>query len=354
MIKIAATILSFMVCVTTFTTVAAKEIGLSLPFTGRGTAYAELVKSGVELAVRQAEGITLKIVDDRCDPKLANDIAEKFSNASIVIGPMCFETATAISAALNPTTATTKRPLIALKTRNNLLARARQFDGLELYALAKKSNAEAKAIVELGFPRFNGKPFAIVDDGSVHGRTLADDIRLLGDQEGFKPVILVNYRPLRSNQRAMLRRLQRTGVEALVISGEAEDVVTILRDMKALNLTWPVLIGEQASMIHHTQGADDVSNELLVIRETLPEVEEDALFERLLNENKLRPDPALLTGYALAQIAIMQMREPDTELGTKKFETILGSYRFGSDGRAEFSPYQLHHWDGNKFVPVGS
>ena len=351
MTRFFAIFFSLVLCVSTFATQASEEIGLSLPFTGRGAAYAELVKSGAKLAVDQVQGLTLNVADDRCDPTTASAIASQFENAAIVIGPMCFETAKAIAAALNPADATDKRPLIALGTRNNLLARARQYSGLPIFALAKKTDAEAVAFIELGLPLFNGKPFAIVDDGSVHGRTLADDIRLLGEQKGFKPVILINYRPLRSNQRAMLRRLQRTGVEALIVSGEAEDVVTILRDMKALKLNWPVLIGEQASLLNHAQGAKEISKGVIVLRETLPPLNPDETIRQLLNQSEAPLNPAFLTGYTLAQIAIQHLQKPDASLLNHTFKTILGSYNFGPDGRAEFAPFRFFRWDGENFSP---
>jgi len=77
MTRFFAIFFSLVLCVSTFATQASEEIGLSLPFTGRGAAYAELVKSGAKLAVDQVQGLTLNVADDRqyrTDRKNAHDM----------------------------------------------------------------------------------------------------------------------------------------------------------------------------------------------------------------------------------------------------------------------------------------
>ncbi|MEN0002217.1 MAG: ABC transporter substrate-binding protein, partial [Pseudomonadota bacterium] len=54
-------------------------------------------------------------------------------------------------------------------------------------------------------------PFAIVDDGTLSGRQLAEQVGALLAEASLTPVFRDTYRPLLSNQTALVRRLDRAG-----------------------------------------------------------------------------------------------------------------------------------------------
>lgn len=335
------------------TTQAADIIGLSLPLSGRTAPVGERMKIGVQLAIaaQNAAGgdLVLKTIDDACDPVVTKEAAERLRDASLVVGPVCFDVATTLAFELNPRGGSSKIPVIAFGTRNKLLERTRDHNGLPVFTIGNTAMAEAEAIVNLAMPQFHGRPFAIVDDGSVHGRSLADDIRLLGEAKGFKPAILSNFRPLQSNQRSMLRRLARSGVEAVILSGAPEDTVTIMSDIKSLGYDWQVVIGEQASLFSFADGALEIDGNLVLAQETTPQLNGVGALLQDLKAINVEPEISVYHGYMLGQIAAQIVEHPDVAIETRTFDTIMGPITFGDDGQASFAPFALFRWTGSAF-----
>ena len=329
---------------------AAERIVLSLPETSRYAPVAERVRQGAELAaerLREAgRPISLTVLDDRCESEAVSGLIPQIDGAQIVIGGLCFETARAMAKILSERDGDKATPVIALGARNRALQRARSHDGLSLFAIGPEATAEAQAFVDLAIPAFAGKPFAIIDDGSVHGRSLADDIRLLGEKVGIKPIAVANFRPLQSRQTATLRRLMRSGVEALIIAGAPEDIVTISRDMKTLGLEWPVAIGEQAALLSFTKDAQTVPDEWVMIRPAAVPATIAQSISRALAARDIEAEAAHFDGYALLQIAAAANTPVAGSLADQSFNTIFGKVSFGEDGRSRFRPFEA--------LPVGT
>lgn len=335
---------------------AADIVGLSLPLTSRYEPIANRLEFGANLAVadRRAAGqdLRLSLFDDHCEPERAPEAVEQYLAAavSLVAGPLCFDVAAELVKALNSDPSAPPIPVISLGTRNALLQRLRDHRGLPLYTIGHHPDAEARAILDLVLPSFDGKPFAIADDGSAHGRGLSDQIRLLGEREGFKPIALAGFRPLQTNQKAMLRQLERSGTEALIINGPPEDVVTIIRNMKELGLEWPVAVSEQAALLAFAIGDERLDHEIVLVHETLPPVRDaDALVAKI-EGLKLPPDRSLFEGYALTQVAAQAAEMRLRDLSGTVFDTIYGPVRFAEDGLAVLAPFELYRWNGRAFV----
>ena len=335
---------------------AADKIGLSLPLTGRFQEVASRMEFGALQAVedlkKSGQNIELVIADDRCDPLSAGDIAGQFltQKVRLIIGPVCFQFATALSKALEGAQgAPDDVPVVTFNTRNKLLKRLRDVDELPLFSVSNTHDAEAQAVVEEILPRFNGKPFGILDDGSVYGRALADSIRLLGDQVGLKAVVNTNFRPLQNTQLSMIRRLRNSGVEAVFIAAAAEDVATITKDIKTLGLNWKIATGERGVLLPFTVDPSTSLNGLLMVRE------EDLtpVVDNVSPESALA-DPSSLAGYILVQLAAQAISDPMSSLTKDTFKTAIGPLKFNENGRAPAAAFKLYRWDNGGFVPQGT
>ena len=97
--------------------------------------------------------------------------------------------------------------------------RLREVEGLSLWSLSNAPDGEARAIVDLVLPQFQNRPYAIIDDGSVYGRALADDIRLLAEEAGSRPILSSNFRPLQTTQISLLRRLRKKKGRRIISGG---------------------------------------------------------------------------------------------------------------------------------------
>lgn len=335
---------------------AAEIIGLSLPLTGRFAPVAERMEFGALMAARQlkAQGrsVTLKVADDACDPEKAAGISRQFRDdrVEIVIGLPCFATGRAVAQQLSQQ-GEPPVPVIMTDTRNPLLQYLREVDKLPIFSLSASPDAEAEAVVDKILPRFGSRPFAIIDDGSVYGRGLAEAVRERAEEAGRQAVTTANFRPLQTTQIALLRRLQQAGAEALFLAANPEDVVTILRDMRSLGYNWPVGTGEPSRLLPFTQGASSLPEGLLMVRGRDPDTSSAAALLKQLRDDKVEVEDSVLIGYALVELAAAVQGDTPNLIGPS-FQTVIGRITFGNDGRANPAPFQLYRWDGGRFSPA--
>ncbi|MEP0941617.1 MAG: penicillin-binding protein activator [Rhizobiaceae bacterium] len=347
----------------TSSVMAADIIGLSLPLDGRLAPVAKRMEYGAQLAVqklvRQGQDVQLVLVDDGCDVDKAPETARELINANVevVVGPLCFRAATAMAQQFKQA-ARAPKAVITTNTRNKLLKRLREVNGLALFSLSNAPESEARAVVDLILPRFQGRPFAILDDGSVYGRALADDIRDLGEQAGLRAVVNSNFRPLQTTQIAMLRRLRKSGVEAVFIAAAAEDVVTIANDIRTLKLDWIVATGERGLLMPYSVTAESNLSGMLMVRErglVSDEIKQEigdfaSVGATAPDEQEL--EDSLLWGHALVEIGAEAARRDLTDLSGETFETVIGPLTFDAIGRASPAPFILEQWQDGAFETV--
>ena len=336
---------------------AADVIGLSLSLEGRLSPIAKRMEYGAQLAAQKlkdfGQDVELSLANDACKVESVPEIAKSFhqANAKIVVGPVCFRVATALADyAKRSKGAIRSVPIIATNTRNKLLNRLREVEELPLYSLSNAPNAEAQAVVDLILPRFGNRPYAILDDGSVYGRALADDVRELSELSGQRPVVNSNFRPLQTTQIAMLRRLRNSGVEAVFIAAAAEDVVTIANDIRKLKLNWLIATGERGQLLPFA--ATPESNMAGVMMVAEQELATEQLEQEIGDIGELELENSLLLGHALVEIAAAAIRRNLSDLTGKSFETIIGRVTFDENGRAAPMPFVLSQWRDGVFEVI--
>ncbi len=337
--------------------VATDVIGLSLPLDGRLSPVSKRIEFGARLAVKHLRSsgrdIRLSAVNDQCDDTKIERSAGRLERAGvdIVIGSVCFKVAAGLAKALNSQQGSaTGVPVIAIGTRNRQLGRLRDIDELPLFSLSQDPAAEARAVVEKILPRFGDRPFAVLDDGSVYGRSLSDDLRLLGEQSGQQAIQFSNFRPLQTNQIALLRRLQKSGVEALFIAAAADDVVTIANDLKNLSYDWMIATGERGALLPYVASIDSDLSGVVMVRED--DLANSSNRQIIGKPGDFELDNNLLIGYALVQIASQATKQDVGDLAGKSFNTIIGKLTFGSDGRATPGAYSVLEWQDGILEPV--
>ena len=327
----------------------AATIGLSLPLSGRYAPIGRQIEIGVLKAiedhVRQG-GARPEIapVDDACGADNAADNAAQMRErgAEVVIGVPCFDAAFALARLF----ADKQVPVLGVGIRHPE-TRDRVAEGLPLWIVGPDGEAEAKAIADLVLARWRDTPFALLDDGSVYGRALSDALRALAEERGLRPLEVASFRPLQSNQAALVRRLARTGVEAIFVAGDAEDAATFSRDAARVAPGMEVATGETGALVPFLELSP--ANGMLVVarpaRRDHPRA--SILVERMENDG-LPPDDGILEGYALAQVAL-NVLDGRTVAGTVH-ETVIGDLSFGTDHRAVSAPFALMRWNGSRLA----
>ncbi len=352
--KCALAAIVFLGLVVSFTTSSRAEIavGLLTDLSGKASLLGKQIELGVRLASQTADNLRLEVQDSACDPRQAQKAAVKLLrlNVSVVVGPICSKAMYAAIKVLSPAGITVISPYI----RASRIALGRKKQNWRVFTLADDANSEAAAIAKLLLERWQGKAYAIADDGSIYGRGLADQFRTLAELSGQKPVALANYRPLQSNQISMIRRLAKSGLEALFVGGEAVDIAQIARDVKKLGLNIEIAGGESLSLLPYEDDALSVPQGVLAVMPVEPARYQAAagLVNNLKRQN-IDSEGGIIPGFALMQIAIAASKSGKTNIEGQKFVTILGKVSFSKTGYANAYPYQLHVWRDGQIKPLG-
>ena len=173
---------------------------------------------------------------------------------------------------------------------------------------------------------------------------------------GLAPQFSDTFRAAQSTQAGLLRRLERSGITAVLIaSTSTEDLFTIARDMNRLKINLELITTEAMMVLPFMEEADQIAPGLKIIgwpiARAIPDQEQEDAPDLLL----LR-DPTVISGYSSFELA-MQAIGSSTQATTQRlsqgnFRTSQGMISFNDDGSSKFNPYSLLQWDGETLNQV--
>lgn len=332
---------------------AALTVGLAVPREGSSDILGEQMRRGAAAAAQET-GAQIVEADDACTAASGIAAAQNFieNEVDLVIGFACTET---IEAAL-PALKDAGIPVITPAVRTASLTDKHERTGWPVFRIAPRGDAERGSVARILIERWRDAHFAIVDDGTIYGRELAENLRAEAEQQGLKPVYVDTFRPQLDNQIGLIGRLNRAGATHVFVGGDREDVAVMARD--AAGLGYPIVFaGGEA--LRSAPGAVPLATGTLMIG--LPEWSEIAPQDLVASfrEAGIEPEGYVLPTYAAFQIADQagtQAEESETSLAealsSTAFQTVIGAVRFDEKGDRAENPYRLYRFDGTNFVPV--
>lgn len=324
------------------------RIGVAAPLSGDAALLGVQVRQGAAAAAEGKAGIV--VADDGCSANGGEEAARRFAEAKVaaVVGFLCKD---AIEAAL-PILGQAGIPVLTVGVRFNALTDRRARTGWPVYRLGARDDSEGRAIDRL-LPRlWRERLFAIVDDGTLHARELAEGLRLAAEQAGLKPVFLDTYRPQMDNQIGLVGRLRKAGATHVFVGGDRDDVAIMGRDAAKLGAKIAFAGGESLRAA--------ASNEVTLPEGTLmvaqPEWAEtaDPATLHALGERGIVPEGYFLPAYAAVEIvlAATDTGTLETALGEKSFSTVIGPVAFDAKGDLKENPYRAFRFENGRFVPL--
>lgn len=330
-------------------------VGVVAPTTGSSALLGAQIAAGARAAAgRAGDGsLRLEFADDGCTAGGGLKAAEQLAALGVraVVGFLCRE---AIEAAM-PVLAQAGIPVITVGVRANSLTDERQRTGWPVVRLAPRSDAERDAAARILPELWREKLFAIVDDGTIYGRELAESVRAGAEAEALKPVFVDTFRPGGDNQIGLVGRLRRAGAAFVFAGGDREDVAVMARDAAKLGAGL-VFAGGEALRAQR----DLVELEPGTLMIGLPEWADDAdsaALEAIRAQGAL-PEGYALPSYAAVEIAVQVLAGAAAPAGDaakpflgRQFGTAIGPIAFDGKGDLALNPYRLFRWDGNRFAP---
>ncbi len=329
----------------------AQTIAVSIPLSGDAAELGKNFRTGVKLAVEML-GIKhrLFIADDGCDGDLARIAADDIAaqKADIVIGALCNASAKVLATQL----AEAGIPLVVAGARSVRLIKDREREQWKLWRMSPGDDYPVKTAADAIKKLWSDIPYAIVDDGTIYGRGFSDALRAEMEERGLKPQFSDTFRAAQSTQAGLLRRLKRSGVKAAFIaSATTEDLVTIARNMKKLDVTLDLITTEALAVLPYLEEVDKIPAGIRVVAAPMPS---EPKLDALLAERKLDKERQIYAGYAAIQVAAQAQGKSNIAtleaLSNETFKTVLGNIRFHADGSSNFNPYVLLEWDGTSFA----
>lgn len=322
--------------------------GIVAPLTGSSAILGRQVEAGARHAAETA-GITVEVVDDACTAEGGADAAKRLADSGVrvAVGFLCTE---AIEAAM-PILMEAKIPVITPGVRTDSLTDRRQKTGWPVYRLAPRADAERAAVATLLPALWRTELFAIVDDGTIYGRELAESLRPAVEQAGLKPVFIDTFRPQLDNQIALVGRLRKAGATHVFVGGDRDDIAIIGRDAAELGVPLTIAGGESL------RAAGEIPLVAGTLMIGLPEWSEraDPAVLSSLVEKKIVPEGYVLPSHAAMEVAAAAARNAGdgsiaAALSAGEFGTALGAIAFDDKGDLARSQYRLFRFDGIRFV----
>jgi branched-chain amino acid transport system substrate-binding protein len=154
-----------------------------------------------------------------------------------------------------------------------------------------------------------------------------------------------------------VRRLQRAGVSAAFVAGDADDVAILWSNVKDFDSKVEIAGGEALEALQWSPGARQVPDGLLaVIRQDLASLPAARAISGELVSAGLPAEPYVLLGYATMQIALEALAATPAEttenLASGSFDTVTGKVDFDETGQNRHNPFSLHVWRDGRFVEI--
>lgn len=334
-------------------------IGVAAPLSGSYEILGKQVAAGAASAAKtlSVSDKALRTIeaDTRCTAEGGTAAAQAFVSArvSAVVGFLC---APALEAGL-PILTAAGIPVIDVGVRVDRITDNRDKSRALVWRVAPRSDAEGAALADYVSVRWASVPFAIVEDGSVYGRDLADAVRDRLEERGTPPTLVDNFRPAEEKQFALARRIAQSGVTNIMVLGSRSDVAVIARDAASLGSSLAIVGGE--SLVDEDEADLTLPDGVVALASAVDVAPPDNDGEN----NRSQPAEPPTEGYfdptfAAVEIVAEALQRSRADGGSLtdvldagEFRTRLGTVRF--DGKGDGSPtvFKAYVWRKNRFVP---
>ncbi|MGF7007167.1 branched-chain amino acid ABC transporter substrate-binding protein [Aminobacter sp. BE322] len=340
-------------CAASLLALAAKaepaRIGVAAPLSGAPGILGGQVRSGAVIAA-ESLGVALDVIDDRCTADGGTAAAQRFVEAkvTIAVGFLCSE---ALEAAL-PALKQAGIPVITVGVRTDGLTDRREKTGWPVYRLGPRGDGERDTAAAILTKMWRNELFAVVDDGTIYGRELAESFRVAAEQSGLKPVFVDTFRPQLDNQLALVGRLRKAGATHVFVGGDGEDIAVMARDAAVLGTDMVFAGGETLRLAD--RAVPPAEGTLMIAPAEWTSMAAPAVISAF-EARKATTDGYALPAYAAVEIAnaaATSGKPPAEALDGGDFDTALGNIRFDAKGDLAANPYRLFRFDGTNYVPL--
>lgn len=308
-------------------------LGLSACLTGPGAAWGSDVKNVLKFANQKLAGGRYKFIveDDKCDPKTAATIAEKFS----VIDKLKYVFTVCAAATFAEAPRYAQNGVLVMAP----LVTPSRISGIGIFRTGLSDAMAAQRLAEYAFQRY--KQVAILTEQNEYSVGFLKDFVKSAVELGVK-TDNEDFELTSQDVRAQLLRLKAKAPQALFINTNSErPFATILKQVKQLQMKLPILAAYMPGSTTLLELAGDLANGIVFVdfpsSEDLLSPEGQKLYTEYLQEygplqSWTYSFPATFESFRAVHMAISSGQPPKEYLEQTVFNGIIGSYRFNKLG----------------------
>ncbi|QEL23735.1 branched-chain amino acid ABC transporter substrate-binding protein [Bosea sp. F3-2] len=339
-------------------------IGAAGALTGPNAYQGDQQQQGVEMAIADLNagggvlGQSLRLIsfDDACDSGQAVAVAGRLAAAKVpfVIGHQCSGASIPAAkvyeaAGIIQISASSTNPRLTEEGRSNVFRVCGRDD--QQGAIAGDYLAE----------RWRDAKIAILSDGSVYGKGLADETRRRLNKRGVAEALYEDLTPGQSDYAPLIAKFRAAGVGIVYFGGYYQEAALLVRSARDQGYKMQLVSG------------DGIANE--AFGEVTGEAGEGTLFTFFRDPRRnsaaapvvarfrqqgFEPDGYTLYSYGAVQAwaqAVTKAGSLDVvavigALRANEFDTILGRISFDANGDVRQSGFDWYIWRGGKYVPL--
>jgi branched-chain amino acid transport system substrate-binding protein len=339
-------------------------IGLAGAFTGPAAYQGEQQQQGVEMAVADlnarggvlGQQVRLIAVDDACDGAQAMAAAYRLVAAKVafVVGHQC-------SGASIPAAEIYQRAGIIQMTPSSTNPRLTEEGRTHVFRICGRDDQQGAIAGDFLVARWRHAKIAILSDGSLYGKGLAEETRRHINKHGVAETLYTDLTPGLSDYAPLVAKLQALGVEVAYFGGYYREAALLVRRAHETGYTLQLVSGDSIASDAFAQAAGVAGEGTLFtsFRDPRRTAVAEPVVSRLRQQG-FEPEGYTLYSYAAVQAwaqaaakaGSVDAKAVGAALRTGNFETILGPISFDQKGDVRQPGFEWFIWRGDKYVPL--
>lgn len=317
---------------------------------GAGQAIADINANG---GVR-GEQLVLEVVDDRCDRKQAESVANQMvgRGVALVVGHLCS------GASLVAAPIYRDAGIIQISPGARGAAYTDDRAGQGTFRLAGRDDRQGPVAGAYLANRFPDKRIAIVYDDTPYGTALAEATIKAMNDAGKDEVLYESHPASDRNFDPLLSRIVADRIDVLFFAGDHTEAALIVRRLRDEGTDIQLVAGDTLMTEEFVEIAGEAGDGALMTYPPDPQRNERAAD---VIESLARRD-VVAEGYVLASYAAVEVWAAAANaaesvefdavaeaLATETFATVVGSVAFDEKGDAELPAYVVYQWRGRDY-----
>ncbi|MEO1066628.1 MAG: branched-chain amino acid ABC transporter substrate-binding protein [Pseudomonadota bacterium] len=369
-----ALVLSILAVLTTPSFATAEfRIGVAVPLTGLYAQLGQQILVGANFAARDinARGglngkrVLIDAFDDKCNDKTAEAVANQLVGRGVrfVIGHVCDR------ASIEGSTVYAQNDVIQISpsSQNPTFTDAKPREDGGTYRLAARNTQQADILADFVLDATPDRAIAVVSDGSVYGKGLADAVIANLARKNIAPTITEDFESGEERYRRLAARIVDAGTKTILIAAGHLDAATLIRDLDRLSDTITIVGGDGLvhsefpnTVLEGNPRRNTMDRILVSFPPDVRRLRSARPLVQRFEEANLSPIGLALRGYAAVKIIEgTALGAPDMEftslvkaIDQMIFQTPVGLISFDQNGDANIVDYVVHRWENGTIVPL--